>query len=162
MLGILRPWLLWSLILTCLLGPLAAPVHATELDSEPHLALMIGALWPGETTIHHDLSSMYEILRHRGFATEEILLMQGLLTRRAILILLHDAHQRIRSWRQGEVFVYVSGHGFYRGTSAANAIPYLLLRQTGTPSSEEEVGWKEMLDTLAVPPTVRLTILPDA
>jgi hypothetical protein len=60
------------------------------------------------------------------------------------------------------VFVYVSGHGFYRGTRAAEAQPHLLLRQTSTPSPEDEVGWDEILATLAVPPTVRLTILPDA
>lgn len=49
-----------------------------------------------------------------------------------------------------------------RGTRAVEAQPHLLLRQTSTPSPEDEVGWGEILATLAVPPTVRLTILPDA
>jgi len=126
------------------------------------MAVLIGALWPGETTMHHDLAAMYATLRQRGFAPEEVLLVEGLLTRRSLLTLLHDAHHRIRAWRQGEVFIYVSGHGFYRGTRAAEAQPHLLLQQTSTPSPKEEVGWDEILATLAVPPTVRLTILPDA
>jgi hypothetical protein len=111
--------------------------------------------------MHHDLSAMYDALRKRGFAPEEILLLEGVLTRRGLLDWLRDAHRRLTAWRQGDVFIYVSGHGFYQGTSVPTAQPQLLLRQTSALSLDVVVGWDEVFATLRVPAPVRLTVLPD-
>jgi hypothetical protein len=111
--------------------------------------------------MHHDLSAMYDALRKRGFAPEEILWLEGVLTRRGLLGWLHDAHRRLTTWRQGNVFLYVSGHGFYQGTSAPTARPQLLLSQTSVPNFDDTVGWDEVFATLQVPAPVRLTVLPD-
>ena len=149
-------WQIFLLLALLLSGP------ATDADTgkAQRLALLVAAPWEGETAMHNDLVAIYGALRQRGFAPEEILVLEGSLTRSVLLAFLHDVQRRIGSWQRGEVWFSFSGHGTWRGTTAADAKPGLLL--TSAPSREEQVWWEEVFATLQVPAAVQLTLLPDS
>jgi hypothetical protein len=65
--------------------------------------------------MHHDLAAMYEALKLRGLASEEILCLEGKLDRRLLLGFLGAIHHRIVDWKRGALFLYVTGHGFFTG-----------------------------------------------
>jgi hypothetical protein len=106
--------------------------------------------------------AIYNALRQRGFAPEEFLVLEGSLTRSILLAFLHDAQKRIGAWQRGEVWFSFSGHGTFRGTTAAEAQPGLLLTSALHPSQEEQVWWEEVFAVLQVPAAVPLTLLPDS
>ena len=111
--------------------------------------------------MHNDIVAMYDVLRQRGFRPEDLLLVEGVLTRRVLLAVLHVVHERIEAWHTGEVVIYISGHGIYRGTTAATAEPGVLLKETIQPTQEDVVWWEELFRALAVPRGVHLTVVPD-
>ncbi len=124
------------------------------------LALLVAAPWEGETAMHNDLVATYNALRQRGFSPEEFLVLAGSLTRSILLAFLHDVQRRISSWHSGEVWFSFSSHGTFRGTTAAEARPGLLLTSALHPSQEEQVLWEEVFAALQVPAAVQLTLLP--
>jgi hypothetical protein len=157
-----RLWPQWALVLACLLH--ACLALCPQASSEPtgaKLAILLGALWPGEPAVPQDLSAMYEALRQRAFQPEDVLRVEGVLTRPIFLAALHTAQARIASWSTGDVLLYVSGHGTYRGTTAATAAPGVLLRDALPLTAEDVVWWEDIWHALGVPPGVRLTVVPD-
>jgi hypothetical protein len=88
--------------------------------------------------------------------------LAGPLTRSVLLAFLHDVQRRIGAWHRGEVWLSFSGHGTFRGTTAAEARPGLLLTNALHSAQEEQVLWEEVFAALQVPATVQLTLLPDS
>ena len=150
----------WQILLLLVLL-LSGPATVADTGKAQRLALLVAAPWEGETAMHNDLVATYNALRQRGFAPEEILVLEGALTRSVLLAFLHDAQKRIRAWQRGEVWFSFSGHGTFRGT-AAEAQPGLLLTSALRPSYEEQVWWEEVFAALQVPAAVQLTLLPDS
>jgi hypothetical protein len=151
----------WQVILLLVLM-LWGPTTVADTGKARRLALLVAAPWEGEAAMHNDLVATYNALRQRGFAPEEFLVLAGSLTRSLLLTFLHDAQRRIGSWHSGEVWVSFSGHGTFRGTTAAEARPGLLLTSALHPSHEEQVLWEEVFAALQVPAAVQLTLLPDS
>ena len=120
--------------------------HPTAAASEEvrRLALLIAAPWEGETAMHNDLVATYTVLRQRGFAPEEFLVLEGPLTRSLLLAFLQDVHRRIREWPQGNVWFFFSGHGTLRGTTAADAQAGLLFTSAVHPSPEDQMWWEDV------------------
>lgn len=139
---------------------LALPVSAGAQPS-PRLAVLIAAPWEGETSMSRDVTAASAALRRRGFAASEILVLDGALTRDAVLAFVGTVWQRISSWQRGDVFFAVSAHGMFTGTRVSDARPGLLLsgRQ---PSAAHEVYWDEIFLALRVPDGVRVILLPDS
>ena len=156
--GQLSQWQVVLLLGLMLLGP--TPV--ADAGQTQQLGLLIAAPWEGEAAMHNDLVAIYNALRQRGFAPEEFLVLEGPLTRSLLLAFLHDVHQRIASWPSGHVWLSFSGHGSFRGTTAADAQPGLLLTSALHPSHEDQVWWEEVFAALKVPAAVQLTLLPDS
>src|SRR5262245_51662183 len=151
----------WQMILLLVLM-LSGPTTVADTGKTPRLALLVAAPWAGETAMHNDLVAIYNALRQRGFAPEEFLVLEGSLTRSVLLAFLRDAQRRIGAWQRGDVWFYFGGHGTFRGTTAAEAQPGLLLTSTLHPSYEQQVWWEEVFAALQVPAAVQLTLLPDA
>lgn len=151
----------WQVVL--LLGlMLLGPTPVANAGQTQQLALLIAAPWEGEAAMHNDLVATYNALRQRGFAPKEFLVLEGPLTRSLLLAFLHDVHKRIAIWPSGHVWLSFSGHGTFRGTTAADARPGLLLTSVLHPSHEDQVWWEEVFDALDVPTAVQLILLPDS
>ncbi len=151
----------WPLLLLLVLI-FSAPATVAGTGRAQRLALLVAASWEGETAMHNDLVATYNALRQRGFAPEELLVLEGSLTRSTLLAFLHDARRRIGAWQRGEVWLSFSGHGTFRGTTAAEAQPGLLLTSALHPSHEEQVWWEEVFAALQMPAAVQFTLLPDS
>src|SRR5262250_1922873 len=128
----------WRLLLL-LLALMLPSVTVADTGKAQRLVLLVAAPWEGETAMHNDLTAIYDALRQRGFASEEFLVLEGALTGSRLLAFLHDAQKRIGGWQRGEVWFSFSGHGTFRGTTAAEAQPGLLLTSALHPSHEEHV-----------------------
>lgn|GEM_PF-2540749 len=135
---------------------------ATETGNARRLAILIAAPWEGETAMHNDLVATYSALRQRGFSPEEFLILEGTLSRSLLLAFLHDVQRRIGAWQNGDVWFSFSGHGTFRGTTAAEARPGLLFTSMLHPSHEDQVLWEEVFAALRVPAAVQLILLPDS
>ena len=153
-------WKELSLLLLSLL--LSGSAMVADAGKVQRLALLVAAPWEGESPMHNDVVAIYTALRQRGFAPEEFLVLEGSLTRSKFLALLRDAQKRIGVWPHGEVWFSVSGHGTFRGTTAADAQPGLLLSSALHPSHEEHVWWEEVFAVLQVPAALQLTVLADS
>jgi hypothetical protein len=151
----------WQVILLLVLM-LLGPAIAADTGQRQRLALLVAAPWEGETAMHNDVVAMHTALRQRGFSPEEFLVLEGPLTRGVLLAFLHDVRRRIGSWRRGEVWLSFSGHGAFRGATATDAQPGLLLTSALRPSHEEQVWWEEVFAALQVPAAVQLTVLADS
>jgi hypothetical protein len=151
-------WQVMLLLVLILLGP----TTVADTGQTPRLALLVAAPWEGESAMFNDVVATYHALRQRGFAPEEFLVLAGPLTRSVLLAFLHDVQRRIGAWQRGEVWLSFSGHGTFRGTTAADARPGLLLTNALHPSQEEQVLWEEVFAALQVPAAVQLTLLPDS
>jgi hypothetical protein len=154
----------WGLAVLAVVGALLAPGPPSESASPPRrLAILVASAWKDDTSAHADVTATYQVLRRRGFAPEELMVLSGPLTRSALLAFLHDVRRRLASWDAGEVWLSYSGHGFYEGKTAADARPGLLL--TGEPlppGPEQQIFWDEVFAALQVPAAVPLTVLPDS
>lgn len=96
---------------------------------QPHhtnrLALLLAAPQPGETAVRRDQAAMTEALLARGLAADQILSLHGPLDRPLVLATLQAAGRRVAGWREGSVFLHVSGHGFFDGDTPETARPAL-------------------------------------
>jgi len=133
----------------------------SDRTEHPRLALLIGAPFAGDVAMHNDVVAMYEVLRKRGLAPEEILSLDGKLDRRLLLGLLRAVRQRMASWLGGELFLYVSGHGFFTAATTAQARVGVWLQKATGGSRRQRVYWGELFETLSVPASVTFTLLPD-
>ena len=151
----------WQVILFLVLM-LLGPTTVADTGQTRRLALLVAAPWEGETAMQNDLVATYNALRQRGFSPEEFLVLAGPLTRGLLLAFLHDVQRRIGAWQSGEVWFSFSGHGTFRGTTAAEARPGLLFTSALHPSHEDQVLWEVVFAALQVPAAVQLTLLPDS
>jgi hypothetical protein len=135
---------------------LAGFAHARE----PKLAVLIAAPWPGEVSMSHDLAATSLALQRRGFAADDIVVLDGPQTRESILRLLASVRRRIAPWTAGEVFMAVSGHGSFTGKTVSDARPAILL-SAREPSTGHMLFWDEVFNALAAPARVRIVLLPD-
>ena len=135
---------------------LAGVAHARE----PKLAVLIAAPWPGEVSMSHDLAATSLALQRRGFAADDIVVLDGPQTRESILRFLASVRRRIAPWKTGEVFMAVSGHGSFTGKTVSDARPAILL-STREPSTGHMLFWDEVFTALAAPAGVRIVLLPD-
>jgi hypothetical protein len=128
------------------------------------LALLVAAPMPGEAAMHDDLVAMYDALRARGFRPEEILAVDGPVRRDLLMALLRDAGARVAGWSRGDVFLYYSGHGAFWPSDAVDATdarPALLLDGATEATPDRWLFWDEAFAALDIPPSVRLTLVPE-
>ena len=140
-----------------LVAPSAA---AAASDDTRRLAIVVAAPWGSEPAMHNDVVALQRVLKQRGFAPAQMLVLDGPITRRPLLALLDTARRRIAGWSTGDVWLSVSGHGAYTGLTPRDARAVLAL-SSDPPSREHRVSWDEMFAALHAPPGVRVTVLPD-
>lgn len=126
-----------------------------------HLALLLATPQPGETAMLADQAAMTAALHARGLPADRILALQGQLDRPRVIALLQAVSRRVAGWSSGSVFVHVSGHGFFAGDPAETARPGLLFSESEDVTDDGHLFWDDLFAALALPPGVRLTLLPD-
>ncbi len=128
------------------------------------LALLVAAAHPGDTAMHEDLAAMTVVLRRRGYRDDQILGLDGLVTREQLLAFLTEGRDRIVGWSEGQVFLHYSGHGAFwpwDAETAAAARPAWQPEPDTLLSPDRWVFWDEVFATLAAPAGVELVVLPD-
>ena len=128
------------------------------------LALLVAAAHPGDTAMHEDVAAMSAALRRRGYQDEEILCLDGLLTREQALAFLTEGSDRIAGWSDGQVFLHYSGHGAFwpwDAETAAAARPAWQPEPDTLLSPDRWVFWDEVFAALAAPAGIDLVVLPD-
>ncbi len=130
-------------------------------NSSPFLALLFGAPHAGEVAMHNDLVAMYDALRLRGISPESILSIEGRLKRSLLTEVLDMVSKEVAEWKAGEIFIAVSGHGFFAGEQGDTALVGLELRSAEQITNEYHVFWDELFAMLALPSTINLTLVPD-
>jgi hypothetical protein len=147
--------------LLILLATIAPHSGAREAPSNA-LTLLIAAPWSGETAMKNDVEALIPVLRHRGLQESQMMILdQGALDREAVLRWLRQAHRRTLPWKAGAVFLYVSGHGQFTGTTPEDARLALQLKAAARPSAEAALFWDEIFAALDLPGGVTLTLLLD-
>ncbi len=149
-----------AFVCVLLLSAALAPRESRAQDPR-RLAVLIAAPWEGEIAMSQDMLSMADAVKQRGFTPDQILTLEGVLTRNVLLDFLGNVALRVASWDRGDVLLAVSSHGTFRGTTAADARPGLLL-SANEPASLHEVFWDEIFRALGLPAGVRLILLPDS
>jgi len=129
--------------------------------ADPRLAVLVGAPHRGDTSVHCDVVAMHNALLARGLGSSEISVVEGLLGRRSLLSFLRDVGRRVSTWTTGEVFLYVSGHGGFTGSTTGRARLYVDLGQADSAQGSQRLFWEEIMRALAAPIGVGLTLLPD-
>lgn len=127
----------------------------------PRQALLIGAPHKGNVSMHNDLAAMYSALGVRGLAPKEILSLEGYLDCGMLLGFLQGVSHRIAHWSEGELFLYVTGHGFYTGDTVEEALVGIQLHNAALGSSAHNVYWEEVFSALSIPGGVTCTMLVD-
>jgi len=135
-----------------------APIRRNE---HPRQALLIGTPNEGDVSMHNDLATMYDALKTRGLAPEEILSIEGNLDRHILMHFLEGVNHRIAQWREGQLFLYLSGHGFFTGDTVEEARVGIQLQKATAGSSVQNVYWDEVFSTLSIPEVVTVTMLID-
>ena len=146
-----------ALILALWLG-----VPGAAAPPSSRLAVLVAGPWEGEIAMQNDVEAMIDALRQRGFARDELLVLEGRLTRAGLLAFLEDVHRRIDGWPRGELLLHVSGHGLLEGKTAAEARAGLVFTSAFHPAAGDIVWWDEALAALGAPPPVRVVLLPDS
>ncbi len=93
-----------------------------------------------------------------------MLLLAGQLSRGLILSFLESVRTRWAGWEEGAVFLYYSGDGGYAppdAEDAAGAEPALIFAEEDLADPAPWLPWRELFTALALPPGVRLSLLPD-
>lgn len=111
--------------------------------------------------MHNDLAAMHDALQTRGLAPEEILSLEGNLDRQMLLTLLEQVSHRIAQWSEGELFLYLSGHGTFTGDTFEEARVGIMLQTAAPGSSMLHVYWEEAFSVLSIPEAVMCTMLVD-
>ena len=124
------------------------------------LAVLIGTDWYQDTASHNDIDAMHKALRERGFSAEEIVSLDGNLSRSMVIAFLTQIQKRTVLWKNGSVFLYYSGHGTYQRISETEVEPGLSLNRNFE-AVEQKLLWREVFETLKLPPQVKLLLLPD-
>ena len=104
-----------------------------------------------------DVRALAMALGKRGFTGDRLVVADSVTTRTQLLDVLTRAAGRIASWDRGVVFLAISGHGSFQGSSAAEARPALQLAD----GADRDVFWDEVFAALRVPAGVRVILLPD-
>lgn len=128
------------------------------------LALLVAAAHPGDTAMREDVAAMSAALHHRGYQDEEILCLDGLLTREQVIEFLTEGSDRIAEWTDGQLFLHYSGHGAFwpwDAVAAADASPAWQPEPDTLLSPDRWVFWGEVFAALATPAGVDLVVLPD-
>lgn len=129
--------------------------------NHPRQALLIGTPNEGDVSMHNDLAAMYVALKTRGLAPEEILSIEGKLSRQILMSFLEGVSHSIAQWREGQFFLYLSGHGFFTGDTAKDARVGVQLQKPIAGSSAQNVYWDEVFSALSIPEVVTVTMLTD-
>jgi hypothetical protein len=144
-------------------GVLGEIDHAPEKGGGPgsdapvrRLALLLGSAVadiPMEDAPANDVWAIQSALIQRGFKPDQILNASGAISKSVVSALLGDAYGRIKDWISGELLLYYSGHG---DIDFAAARPEPMLRLV-----DGLISWRTVFASLAAPPGVRITLLPD-
>jgi hypothetical protein len=135
-----------------------APFRRSEY---PRQALLIGTPNEGDVSIHNDLAAMYDALKKRGLAPEEILSIEGNINRQILMPFLEGVSHKIAQWREGQFFLYLSGHGFFTGDTVEDARVGVQLQKATARSSVQNVYWDEVFTALSIPEAVTVIMLID-
>ena len=128
------------------------------------LAMLVAAAHPGDTAMHEDLTAMTAALRCRGYQDDQILCLDGLLSREQVLAFLTEGRDRIADWGEGQVFLHYSGHGAFWPWDAKSptvARPAWQPEPDTLVSPDRWIFWDEVFAALAAPAGVDLVVLPD-
>ena len=128
-----------------------------ELNTpRPKLAVLVSAAWSADTSMHNDLVAMHQALQKRGFQPDEIFSLEGKLNRNLVLNFLSEIAKTTKTWREGEIFLFYTGHGSLEGDTPKDARVGLML------SPKEKVWWNEVFAALPLAPKVKLILLSDS
>lgn len=145
-----------ALLAFAILTWLCPLVAASPVADAPKLALLIGVPGsPSETDAHNDLAAMYDALVRRGFSRHQILVLEGELNAALLDGFLADAAQRTHNWKEGQLFLYYTGHG---------CIDDSLMKAGLLLNGDEQNGkvyWEHVFSKLNLPPSIDLVLLPD-
>jgi hypothetical protein len=130
-------------------------------QKEPELAVLFGVPHEGEISMHNDVAAMYDALRARGLAPEQIICLEGQLDRQMMLGFLVAIGQRVAHGTAGHLFLFVSGHGYASLDSRQTTRVGVDLSPGDQTPDGNHVYWDEVFRALAVPSTVHVTLLPD-
>jgi len=132
-----------------------------DITAHQHLALLLAASQPGDEAMGRDQAAMAQALLARGLAADQILSLHDPLDRPRALAFLAAAGRRVAGWTEGAVFLHVASHGFFDGDTVETARPGLLFSESEDASDDGHLFWDDLFAALALPPGVRLTLLPD-
>ncbi|MEZ4768870.1 MAG: hypothetical protein R2844_10655 [Caldilineales bacterium] len=128
------------------------------------LALLVAASHPGDTAMHADLVAMAGALNASGYRCDDILAIDGLLTREQLLAFLEAGRQRVAGWTNGQVFLHYCGHGAFWPWDAQtpeDALPAWQPEPDSLLTPDRWLFWDDVFAKLAVPAGVDLVVLPD-
>src|SRR5262249_23015650 len=113
-----RPcWAYLATALAALLGVLTPHAYPMQPASQQprQLALLITVPDDGDyaEAAWNDQLAVYQALRARGFQPGQILTLSGPVRRADVLDFLVGASRRLAQWRDGLVFLYYSGSGYW-------------------------------------------------
>jgi hypothetical protein len=111
--------------------------------------------------MHNDLAAMYDVLKIRGLAAEEILSLDGNLDRQILMPFLEGISHRITQWREGQLFLFFSGHGFFSSETVEKSRVGIQLQKAIPGSNVQNVYWDEVFSVLSIPEVVTVTMLID-
>jgi hypothetical protein len=141
---------------------LGASLVSARAAAEPsrEFALLVAAPWPGESYLAADISLMQAALQARGITSADTTTGLVPLDRATLMRHLGAVKAKISAWSTGQIFLYYNGHGMYGPPAGGRPEPGL---QLGPNRGEHAsfVLWRELFDALALPPGVRLLVLPD-
>ncbi|MEW6737480.1 MAG: hypothetical protein AB1489_39730, partial [Acidobacteriota bacterium] len=135
---------------------------APSINQSGRLAILIAAPATKEKAMHNDITAMYDVLLKRGFAPREILVIEGPLNHTLLMAILQESSKQIKQWKNGEVFLYYTGHGEFTGDSLSNVRPGVALSGEPGEASESFVGWDEIFQVLDLSPAIKLLLLADS
>lgn len=114
------------------------------------LAVLMAAPQNVETAMHNDLEAMSDALARRGFREDEILVLEGDLTRSRVAAFLGSAARQIASWKTGSVFLYYTGYGSPTSFDENTAEAALQFEGTLAEESNREswMSWGDVFEAL--------------
>ena len=124
-------------------------------------AVLVGAPKGKDVSMHNDLAVMHKALQARGLAPAEILSLEGNLDRQILTSFFKGVGRRISQWSEGELFLYLSGHGVFTGDTFEEARLGIMLREVALGSSMRHLYWEEAFSALSIPEAVTCTMLID-
>jgi hypothetical protein len=145
---------------------LKSKMITNSIENPSKLAVLIGVPIEAEITmhnglVHNDLVAMYKAIQKRGFQSNEIISLEGKLTRRLVIDFLTEIGRRIVNLSTKNLFFYYGGDGYYSGETAIEARVGVCLHEKNEEGKIDGLFWDEIFEILQVPSETKVTLLPE-